>query len=177
MALGHPRPTNVEGRVRRILRQPGRSALLVLAAILLIWIVVSNLPALGGRHLPGDLEESLIQRYTTCVTDTAIWPGEPRQPECGQVLIDVLGEGAVPPQAQARGIQRAVCYQISITTPNWTTQGTTRHEIVVHGRTVSKVAVEQNGDWSAYPDEDQADEARWTLYQCPGDFQSASYNP
>ncbi len=87
---------NFQASLRNIARHPARSALLGLAAIVAVWIAASNLPAVGGARLPADLEASLRQRYTTCVTDTAIWPGEPRQPECGQVHIDVLGEGTAP---------------------------------------------------------------------------------
>lgn len=160
----------VRAILRRLARHPGRSALLGLAAAVAVWIAASNLPAIGGARLPADLEESLRQHYTTCVTDTPIWPGEPRQPECGQVRIDILGEGTLPPDAQSQGIERALCYQITITTPSWTTQGTTRHEIVVHGRTVSKVAVVQDGAWTTFPDQDEQDALRWSRFACPGPF-------
>lgn len=36
---------------------------------------------------------------------------------------------------------RAICYKVYISTPYWTTERTTRHEVVWHGRRVSTVAV------------------------------------
>jgi hypothetical protein len=148
-----------------------------LAAVLVAyWILRGCVPSLGGG-LPSRLAQNMRDRYTVCISDTAVWPGEPRQPECGQVEIKVVGQGTVPPSAASNGVERALCFQLRYTNPYWTTQGTTRHEIIEHGRLVSKVALYRGGDWVVGPDQDQADEARWTQYVCPGEFRSEAFNP
>jgi hypothetical protein len=145
-------------------------------ALVAYWILRSCLPSFGGG-LPSDLRAELQQRYTVCITDTPIWPGEPRQPECSQVTLDVVGEGSLPADAVAAGVDRAICFQMTITNPSWTTQGTTRHEIVHHGHLVSKVAMHKGGIWVVEPDQDQMDEARWNQFACPGPFRSEAFNP
>jgi hypothetical protein len=92
-------------------------------------------------------------------------------------LIEVVGEGSVPAAAEAAGISRAICFRLSYTNPYWTMQGTTRHEIVQHGRVVSKVAVNQNGTWLTNPDIDQQDEARWAEFACAGSYRSEALSP
>jgi hypothetical protein len=151
--------------------------MVLLAAALVVWVLVSNLPALGGPRMPSGLQESLQSRYITCVSDTAIWPGEPRQPECGQFKLTVVGEGIIPAAEAASGVSKAICFRLSYTTPAWTTQGTTRHEIIEHGRNLSKVALYQDGAWSVNPDEDQADQALWGAYACAGEYESGEFNP
>jgi hypothetical protein len=86
--------------------------------------------------LPGDLYNQIQDRYVQCITpqDTAIWPGDPRQPECGSVDIRVLGDGVVPPDEEASGITAALCYTATYENP-WTTLGTTRHEVKWKSRT------------------------------------------
>lgn len=141
------------------------------------WILRGCLPSLGGGDLPGDLRTELLQRYTVCITDTPIWPGEPRQPECGQVNFDEVGEVSLPADAVAAGVDRAICFRMTITNPTWTTQGTTRHEIVRHTHLVSKVAMHKSGVWVVDPDQDQLDEARWDQFACPGPYRSEAVNP
>ncbi len=159
-------------------RHSASRLLLILGAVLVAyWILRGSLPSFGGPRLPSGLESDLRQRYTVCITDTPIWPGEPRQPECGQVTIEVVGEGSLPTEAAASGVDRAVCFHLTITNPTWTTQGTTRHEIIQHGHLLSKVAVHQDDHWVVEADEDQLDEAQWDLYACPGPYQSGAFNP
>jgi len=155
----------------------GRQLLVVLGlALAAYWILRGCLPSIGGG-LPSDLRAELRQRYTVCITDTAIWPGEPRQPECGQVSFDEVGEGSLPTDAVAAGVDQAICFRMTITNPSWTTQGTTRHEIIHHGHLVSKVALHKAGGWVVEPDQDQMDEARWNKFACPGPFRSEALNP
>ncbi len=154
-----------------------RLLLLLGGALLAYWLLLGWLPSIGALHLPSGLEAQLRQRYTVCVSDTPIWPGEPRQPECGQVTLDVVGEGNPPPDLSDAGADRAICFNMTITNPTWTTQGTTRHEIIRHSRLLSKVAIHRNGAWVVEPDEDQMDEARWTLFACPGPFRNGAINP
>ena len=154
-----------------------RPILIFGAALVGYWILRGCLPSTRGAHLSGSLESDLKERYTVCVTDTPIWPGEPRQPECGQVTFEVVGEGSLPASAEATGIDSAVCFYLTATNPTWTTQGTTRHEIIQHGHLLSKVAVHQEGRWTVGPDEDQLDEAQWDRYDCPGAYRNQAFNP
>ncbi|MBN2115273.1 MAG: hypothetical protein JW730_01795 [Anaerolineales bacterium] len=92
----------------------------------------------GGDSLPSELTAKIEKRYVTCITfeDTPVWPGNTRQPECGTVDIRVIGEGTVPQKQAAEGVTRAICYQIQVQNPFWSTQGegTTRHEIKLSPR-------------------------------------------
>jgi len=119
-----------------------------------------------GKRVPNEVQTLLEQRYVQCIgtDETAIWPGEPRQPECGQVTIAYLGEGAIP---AGDPVERVICFQAEVRNPYWTTLGGTRHEINWKERTVFKVAVLQDGVWQVGPDEDQADRVLWERYACP----------
>lgn len=150
-------------------------ALAVLLGLVGYWVLRGCVPALGGRHLPASVEDQLRGRYTSCVTDTAIWPGEPRQPECGTVTITGVSEGVIP-ETDTK-VERALCFKLSYTNPYWTTQGTTRHEIVDHGRQVSKVALLQAGVWQVGPDNDDADQALWSRYRCHGTYENQALQP
>ena len=126
----------------------------------------------GGDSLPSELTAKIEKRYVTCITfeDTPVWPGNTRQPECGTVDLKVIGEGTVPQKQETEGVTRAICYQIQIQNPFWSTQGegTTRHEIKQSPkRTSYQVAVLQNGSWKIFPDQEQENEKRWKDYACP----------
>ena len=153
-----------------------RTRLIVLALIVLgaLWLLSDSLPDLFGNHLPSAVEDTITRRYTTCINpdDTPIQYNEARQPECGRVDIRVVGAGAVPPEAQAQGITQAICYKVAIQNPFWTTQATTRHEVVWKSRTASKVTVLQNGAWQIYPDQSDVDEQRWAAYACAETYES-----
>jgi hypothetical protein len=153
-----------------------RLAYAILALIAAYFLFRGCIPGLGDNLLPSDVRQSIQQRYTTCISpeDTPIWPGEPRQPECGRVTIRIIGKGELTEQDQAAGVDRAVCYHVEYESPRWTTQGTTRHEVRWSSRTASKVALRQNGIWQTFPDQDLQDQARWEAYACPGPFESAS---
>lgn len=146
-------------------------------ALVAYWILRGCLPSLSGPRLPSSLESDLRHHYTVCITDTPIWPGEPRQPECGQATFEVVGEGSVPADAAATGVDQTLCFHVTTTNPTWTTQGTTRHEIIQHGLLLSKVAVRQDDRWVVEPDEDLQDEAQWNRFDCPGPYRSEAFNP
>lgn len=139
-----------------------------------IWIIVGyvilrSCVLTSKESLPTDLTDQIESRYVVCVSpeDTPIWPGEPRQPECGSVDVKMMAEGIVPEKQKSEGITRAICYQLKEQNPFWTTQGTTRHEIKWSGRVSYQVAVLQNGSWKIFPDQAQENEQRWATYSCP----------
>jgi hypothetical protein len=107
------------------------------------------------------------------VTDTPVWPGEPRQPECGELRVRVAGEGTIGAQQRADGLSRAVCLRVTYTNPYWTTMGQTRHEIAESTRSASKVALLQHGTWKIGPDEDSSDRQSWQDYACPGAYDTS----
>ena len=111
-------------------------------------------------------------RYITCITfeETPIWPGGTRQPECGTMEIKVLGKGAISEQQKSAGISEAICFQLDVQNPFWSTSGagTTRHEIKQSPmRTSYQVAILQDGSWTTFPDQAQENEKRWAQYSCP----------
>jgi hypothetical protein len=154
-------------------RRPRRLIYAALGLLGIYLILRGCVPALRGSRLPASVVESIQERYTVCISpqDTPIFPGEPRQPECGDVTIKELGLGTPSDQARAQGVTKAVCYRATVENPYWTTLGTTRHEVAWEKRTASKVAVLQNGVWTTYPDEDRQDRQRWADYACPGDYE------
>jgi len=161
----------LSGRLRLRERLNHPKGLLVFGGFVLltVYLLRSCIPGLQSG-MPPQILVSLQTRYRVCVDDTPIWPGEPRQPECGQVDARVVGEGVVPETARSTGAARALCFRVTYTNPYWTTQGQTRHEIAQRSRTASKVALLQNGIWSITPDEDIADRLRWNEFACPGPY-------
>jgi len=143
--------------------------LYTVGAVAIGYLLLRACASSRSRSLPSGLENEIYDRYVQCITpeDTAIWPGEPRQPECGSVDIRVFGEGRVPPEAQTSGITAALCYSVAYENPYWTTLGTTRHEVNWKSRTSLKVAVRQGTEWLIFPDEEIQDVARWDTYACP----------
>jgi hypothetical protein len=156
-------------------REHTKGILLVVGLLILaLWAVRGYIPALGGSRLPPSSVDKIERGYQVCITDIPVWPGEPRQPACGEVRVVSQAAGVVPETARLAGIARAVCYQVDINNPSWTTQGTTRHEVDWHGRRVSKVAVLQNGDWVVFPDTDVEDAGRWAEFACPGPYEAGA---
>ncbi len=155
-----------------------RTRLIVIALIVLglLWLFSDSLPGLSGNHLPSSVEDAINRRYITCITldETPIQYNEARQPECGRVDIRVIGEGKVPPDGQAQGITKAICYKVTIQNPYWTTLATTRHEVKWSGRTASKVTVLQNNAWQIFPDQGDLDEQRWAAYACAETYDSST---
>jgi hypothetical protein len=151
--------------------EPKRWLYLALAGFSLFWILRGCMP---GNSLPGEVTEQIERGRIECITtdETAIRPGETRQPECGRVNVDLVKEGTVPAVEQADGVTRAICYRITIENPRWETMGQTRHELIWAARSYSKVAVLKDGEWQTFPDEYIEDEQRWLEYGCPGAYAS-----
>jgi hypothetical protein len=152
--------------------EPERLAYWLVSGLVLFWILRGCIPGLGGNTFPADVWDAVQRVHVKCIRadDTPIWPGEGRQPECGQVKVEALEDGVLPPSAQAAGVSRAICYQFTVENPRWQTMGQTRHEVMWSSRSYSKVALLQNGEWQTYPDEDSKDEQRWLEFGCPGQY-------
>jgi hypothetical protein len=148
-----------------------RWILIVIAGLAVLLLLRACLPGLRGPSLPADVVRKIVESHTVCIgTDQVpIWPGEPRQAQCGQVSVEVLAAGTIPAQEDALGITKAVCYRLTVENPYWETLGQTRHEILTHAWTSNKVAILQDGTWVTFSDEDQGDRSRWSLYACPTD--------
>jgi hypothetical protein len=146
--------------------------LLILVGFLLFWILRGCIPGLGGSELPGDVSEEIQRSHINCISaeDTPPWPGEARQPECGQFVVDIVKDGIVPVTEQEMGVTQAICYRITVENPRWQTMGQTRHEVLWSSYSYSKVAILQNGKWQTFPDEDKQDEQRWVDFNCPGSY-------
>ena len=156
-------------RLRERLNDPEGMLLVGGLVLLTIYLLRACVPAFQSG-MPPQILDLLQTRYLVCVDDTPIWPGEPRQPECGQLDARVVGEGAVPEPARSTGVARALCFRVTYTNPYWTTQEQTRHEIAQRSRTASKVALLQDGIWTVSPDEDVADRLRWDEFACPAPY-------
>jgi hypothetical protein len=141
----------------------------LIAAVILFWLLRGCIPGLSGSLLPSDVVDTIEHSHVVCIdpSDTPIWPGEPRQPECGRVIVKTVARGVLPSDAAAQGISRAVCYTVAIENPYWTTQGTTRHEVNWQSHKFNKVAVDLNGTWQLFPDREDLDEQMWSKYACP----------
>ncbi len=156
-------------------REHAKGILLVVGLLILgLWALRGCIPALGGSRLPPSIVDKIERSYQVCITDIPVWPGEPRQPACGEVRVVSQAAGIVPATARDAGIARAVCYKVDINNPSWTTQGTTRHEVAWHGRRVSKVAVLQDGDWVVFPDTDAEDTGRWAEFGCRAPYEAGA---
>jgi hypothetical protein len=141
----------------------------LIAGGILFWLLRGCIPGLSGSLLPSDVVDAIEHDHIVCISpsDTPIWPGEPRQPECGHVMVKTVARGVLPSDATVQGISSAVCYTITIENPYWTTQGTTRHEINWQSHTFNKVALYQNGSWQLSPDREDLDAERWSKFACP----------
>jgi len=159
----------LQGAFAWIVQNPRR--LIVPAALLLLgfWLARSCIPGLGAGLLPAAVVREITAHYQTCIgiDETAIWPGEPRQPGCGQVEVRPLGRGVVPPEDVTAGTTQVVCYQARMNNPSWSTTGQTRHELVWSERVVYRVAILQEGEWLLDLGREAADEERWSRYACP----------
>jgi hypothetical protein len=141
----------------------------LIACALLFWLLKGCIPGLSGSLLPEDVVSSIEHDHIVCISpsDTPIWPGEPRQPECGRVTVKTVAMGVVPADAKLQGISRAVCYTVTIENPYLTTQGTTRHEVNWQTHTFNKVAIYQEDAWQLSPDREDVDDQMWADYACP----------
>ena len=157
---------------KAIRADPRRLVAMLVLGLMAFWVMRDCIAGFSSTQLPNQVLEQIERLHVTCITpdDTPIWPGETRQPECGQVEVEMTAEGVVPPSAQAMGITRAICYRITIENPRWGTMGQTRHELIWFSRRSSKVAILGGGTWQTFQDEDAQDEQRWLDFSCPGAY-------
>ncbi len=163
------------GTARYWLMQNWRKAAIGAGAALLAFYVLRGcVPGLQGHGgMPSALYERIRNQYVNCLTGYFnIDPGEHRQPDCGSVNILVTGKGVVPPDQQAAGTTRALCYKVTTTNPYIDVNGTgVGHDEFWKSRQTSKVTVLQNGQWQLFPDLDTEDQARWVQFACSGVYE------
>lgn len=164
----------MKAAVRRLWEDRGRIGCGLLVAAIAYLVLRGCVPALGGNRLPAALETAVTEAYMHCDQDFPIWPGEVRMPTCDTVTIRSVGTGKVPQALRGQGITRAVCYHVDTEHLFWGEAGTWKHDMAWSLRTYSKVAVLQGGEWVLYPDEENADRARWAEYECPGVYEASS---
>jgi hypothetical protein len=162
---------NIRASITKLIRDRSRLRSTI------IWLVIGILFLRSCilnslNSLPSEVMSQIQDQYITCITfeDTPVWPGNTRQPECGTFEIKVVGKGTVSAQQKSEGITEAVCFEIQVQNPFWSTSGagTTRHEIKQSSmRTSYQVAILQNGNWTTFPDQAQENEQRWADYSCP----------
>lgn len=146
----------------------------LLIAAIAFQVLRGCIPALSGNHVPAALETAVTEAHEHCDQDFPIYSGDDRMPTCDSVQIRSAGAGTIPQAKQAGGITRAVCYHVDVEYLFWGGGGSWKHEMAWGLRTYSKVAVVQDGEWILYPDEDETDRARWSEYECPGEYEASS---
>ncbi|MBN1449802.1 MAG: hypothetical protein JW963_02215 [Anaerolineales bacterium] len=123
--------------------------------------------------LPTEVHQLIDRQYVNCVDvkGSSFEGGNQLEGECSSVATEVVGEGTIPPQEQALGVTRAICYRIQYENPYFWAQSQTQfEEIDFAKRTASKVTVLQNGGWVIFPDQEIQDRERWEAYACPGEY-------
>lgn len=160
--------------LRRAWDDPGRIGCGLVVIALVYLMLRGCVPALAGNRLPAVLETAVTEAYEHCDQDFPIWPGEVRMPTCDLVTIRADGAGTVPAGSRANGITRALCYHVDTEKLFWGEVGQWKHEMAWALRTFSKVAVLDNGKWILYTDEENDDRARWTEFQCPGEYEASA---
>lgn len=152
---------------------PGRVAGAAVGIVVGFLVLRGFVPGAISKQLPPELESALADAYARCEQDFPIWPGEIRMPTCDVVRGERVGEGSLPPGAQAAGVTAVICYRVEIERLYWGEAGSQKHEMAWALRTASKVALREHGAWVLFPDEEQADAARWVEYACPGGYESS----
>lgn len=123
--------------------------------------------------LPAEVHQLIDRQYVNCVDvkGSSFEGGNQLEGECSSVATEVVGEGTIPPQEQALGVTRAICYKIEYENPYFWAQSQTQYEEIEFAkRRASKVTILQNGKWAIFPDQEIQDRARWNLYACPGGY-------
>lgn len=156
----------------KIRNEPRRAFYWLIGILVLFYILRSCFPSLKGETLPPVVSESIQRSNINCLraSDTPFDPGYPQQPECGFYEVDMVKNGVVPSSAQAAGVSRVICYQITVENPRWRTMGAVRMEIDWSSQSFSKVAILQDAEWQTFPDEGPQDKQRWLDYECPGKY-------
>lgn len=158
--------------IETLSEDPRRLLYLLALGFIAFYLFRGCIPGFDRDRIPTGVLDELNRTHVDCVgiDELEIRPGDHRQPECGQIIVEMVAEGNVPAGEAESGVSRAVCFQVKISNPRWTTMAQTRHEIVSFEYRLSKVAVLQNGTWQTFPDEDREDERRWLDYSCPGEY-------
>jgi len=146
-----------------------RNILIVGIALLLLRSCLSSLK----NSLPPEVHEMIDRQYTNCVNvkGSAFEGGNQLEGKCSRVDTQVVGEGTIPPQEQALGVTKAICYRIQYENPYFWAQSQTQYEEIDFAkRRASKVTVLQNGEWVIFPDQEIQDRERWEAYSCPGEY-------
>jgi hypothetical protein len=172
---GGPSAAAALGRAAQFARDnPARIGCGLAVAGIAFLVLRGCIPGWAGGRLPSKLEIAVSDAYRHCHDDFPIWWGDDRIPTCDLVTTRAAGAGTVPAQSAAQGITRALCYHVDTEHLYWGEGGTWKHDMAWALRTYSKVAVLQEGEWILYPDDDQADRARWAEYACPGEYEATS---
>jgi hypothetical protein len=166
------------GRLRQVaaaaLEDKPRLGCGLVLAVLAFFVLRGIVPGLQGNRLPPALEVAIAETYRRCDEDFPIRPGDVRMPTCDVARPTRIGAGQLPANASAEGITSVVCYRVELERLFWGETGPQKHEMAWVMRTVSKVGVLQRGVWVLFPDEEQADAARWEDYGCPGEYESST---
>ena len=162
-------------RIRSVVTALGEHRRQLIAALVLgalAYLVLRGcIPGFSGSLLPPSIQDSIIRHYVQCLQDIPIWPGEVRQPTCGQAAITTVAKGTVPPEERTTGVTQAVCYKVKFQNPFWGEVGSQTHEMASYSRTISKVAILQGGTWQTFPDQEDLDLQRWQRYACPEPYE------
>jgi hypothetical protein len=146
-----------------------RNILIVGISFLLLRSCLSS----SKNSLPPEVHELIDRQYINCVNvkGSPFTGGNQLEGECSSVATQVVGKGTIPPQEQALGFTKAICYRIQYENPYFWAQSQTQYEEIDFAkRTASKVTVLKNGEWVIFPDQEIQDRERWELYACPGEY-------
>jgi len=154
--------------IESVREEPKRLLYILALGMMIFYLFRSCIPDLNNDRLPPEVLDEFTRSHVKCIgiDELQVWPGDHRQPECGQVMVNHVSEGTVPADEARSGITRAICFQVTVENPRWHTMAQTRHEIIFFEHTLYKVAVLKDGNWLTFPDEDQEDEQRWIEYDC-----------
>ncbi len=155
------------------LEDRGRLGCAIVIALVAFFVLRGIVPGLAGNRLPPALETAIAEAYRHCDEDFPIHPGDVRMPTCDVVRARRIGAGRPPAGAAGEGIAAVVCYRVELEQLYWGEMGPQKHEMAWAMRTVSKVGVLKGGMWTLFPDEEQADAARWVDFGCPGEYESS----
>ena len=160
--------------VAEALEDKGRLGCGFMVALTAFFVLRGFLPGLQGNRMPPALETAIAEAYKRCEEGFPIQPGDVRMPTCDVIRAERIGEGRLPASAAAEGVTAVVCFRVELERLYWGESGPQKHEMAWAMRTVSKVGVLQGGRWTLFPDEEQADAARWVDYGCPGEYESST---
>ena len=78
-----------------------------------------------------------------------------------------LARSGIPAEVRASTATEAVCYQVHIDNPRWSTQDQTRHEPVWSEWILDRVAVLRQGEWVLELGQETQEEPHWLSLGCP----------